>query len=99
MLINLFFSLNRQWALHEEFYYVSRVEMTDILTYSFQRFAIDTRNFLTFPLFLVTSNLHIRSTLSDLRIFSQTKKQKKNGAFDKQKYDKLIVNKTSNQEK
>jgi len=36
------FSEIRQWVLHDEFYYVSRVEMTDILIYSFNRFAINT---------------------------------------------------------
>lgn len=29
---------SRRWVLRDEFYYVSRVEMTDILIYSFQKF-------------------------------------------------------------
>lgn len=32
----------RRWGLQDAFYYVSRVEMTDILIYSFDRFAANT---------------------------------------------------------
>lgn len=69
-------SINRQWVLHDAFYYVSRVEMTDILTYSFNRFTTTFGNrklfeftifsspvrelFLRFPFFMVLWKMKIK---------------------------------------